>query len=128
MVAAAALARDAVSSIIWWGVVAVVATTWWYVRRRTRAVAETSAANLDERDLATRNVAAWWGQTVMFSLGAIAALLLLVAARLDADSANAVLQRCGGILLSFVILSTAVPTFVVSLLTRSDDEFDHGDP
>lgn len=122
-VAVSTLVRDAVSSPVWWVAVVVVAGSWWVLRRRTRAIAETSADQLDERDLAIRNVAAWWGQTAMFTLGAVAALLLMVAARLDVGSADLVLLRSGGIVLSVVILSAAVPTFVVSLLAEPDEQF-----
>lgn len=121
------LVHDAVSSPVWWVAVVVVAGSWWVLRRRTRAIAETSTDQLDERDMAIRNVAAWWGQTVMFTLGAAAALLLMVGARLDVGAAEEILYRAGGIVLSFVILSAAVPTFVVSLLTEPDEYLDFDD-
>lgn len=127
VVVVSTLVRDAVSSPVWLVAVVVVAGSWWVLRRRTRAIAETSTDQLDERDRAIRNVAAWWGQTAMFSLTAVAALLLMVAARLDLGSADAVLLRAGGILVSLVILSAAVPTFVVSLLTEPDEHLDFHD-
>lgn len=127
VVVVSTLVRDAVSSPVWLVTVVVVAGSWWVLRRRTRAIAETSTDQLDERDLAIRNVAAWWGQTAMFSLGAVAALMLMVAARLNLDSADTVLLRAGGIVLSLVILSAAVPTFVVSLLTEPDEHLDFDD-
>lgn len=128
MVVIAAVVPNAVSSVFWWVPAGCVAASWWQARRRTRAVAESSARRLDERDLSIRNVAAWWGQGVTLGLAAATALMLLIAARLDASSANALLQRSGGILLSFVILGGAVPTVVASWLMAGaeldDAEFD----
>jgi hypothetical protein len=122
MIVVSTLVDDALSSPTWWVVVALVSMDWWYVHRRTRAIAETAAVNLDERELATRNVAAWWGQMVMLVLGAGAAIMLLVTSRLDGVSAELALQKSGGIFLSFVIFGAAVPTLVVaSVLTATDD-------
>ena len=118
---------DAVSSPFWLAGVAVVGASWWVLRLRTRAIAETAATQLDERDVAIRNVAAWWGQAAMFTLSATAALLLMVAARLDVSSAEDILYRAGGIVLSFVIFSAAVPTFVASLLAEPDEHLDFDD-
>lgn len=131
------LVPDAVSAPVWWALVVVQAASWWYVRRRTRAIAETAAELLDERDLAIRNTAAWWGQTVMFSLGALTALMLMVAGRIDVDDPAGLLERFGGIVLSFLFLSAVVPTVVVSVMTApdadgdldpDDDEWDAGGP
>lgn len=121
MVATACAVEDAVSSPVWWVAVLLLAGAWTLLRRRTRGVAESVAGSLDERELAIRNLAAWWGQIVMLSLGAASALLLLVAARLEETSARDALSRSGGIVLSFVIFSAAVPTFVAALLTAADD-------
>jgi hypothetical protein len=118
------LVDDAISSPLWWVGVGVVSVTWWYVRRRTQAIAETAAANLDERELATRNVAAWWGQMVMLVLGAGTAIMLSVASRLDGPSAEAALQKSGGIVLSFVIFGAAVPTLVVASVLTAAADFD----
>jgi hypothetical protein len=124
LIVVSTLVADAVSSPVWWVVVGLVTLAWSYVRWYTRAIAETAAAKLDERELATRNVAAWWGQMVMLVLAAGAAIMLLVASRLDAISAELALQKGGGILLSLVVFGAAVPTLVVSALLPPTDDLD----
>ena len=118
------LVDDSLSSPAWWAASGLASMAWWYVHRRTRAIAVTTAANLDERDLATRNVGGWWGQIVLLVLGAVASIMLTIVSRLDGISAQLALQKCGGIVLSFLIFGACVPTLVVaSVLT--DDQDDH---
>jgi hypothetical protein len=119
------LVDDWLSSPGWWASTVLASMDWWYVRRRTRAIAVTTAANLDERDLAARNFGGWWGQIVLLVLGAVASIMLTVVSRLDGISAQLALQKCGGIVLSFLIFGACVPTLVVaSVLTDEHDDCD----
>lgn len=127
LVALSLLIRFALSSWMWWTAVLAVAALWWVLRRRTRSVAEQFANSLDERDLATRNSAAWWGFSAAIIAGNLAALALVIAARLDTLSSQDVLDRSGASLLALMIAAGAVPTMVLAATDRTTENLDEDD-
>ena len=126
LIVMAVISEDALSSPTWWVGYSLVGLIWCYIRHRTRAVAITTAANLDERELATRNVGAWWGQLFMLALGAGTTITMVVVSRLDDVPAELILQKGGGIAFSLFVFGAAVPTLVVASVLHADDH-DHDD-
>lgn len=120
LLACSVLVARATSSWMWWVAIAVVAALWWALRRRTRSVAERSARALDERDLATRNGAAWWGLAAALLAGCLSALALLITARVQTLDSRTVLDRSGATLLALMI--AAVPTMVLAATDSNHDD------
>jgi hypothetical protein len=127
LVVMAVVVDDALSAPTWWVGYILVAMVWYYVRHRTRSVATGTAANLDERELATRNVGAWWGQMVMLALGAGTTVTMVVVSRLDGVPAELILQKGGGIAFSLFVFGAAVPTLVVASVLHAHDHDDDDD-
>ena len=126
LIVMAVLYDDALTSPTWWVGYILVALIWCYIRHRTRAVAITTASNLDERELATRNVGAWWGQLFMLALGAGTTITMVVVSRLDDVPAELILHKGGGIAFSLFVFGAAVPTLVVASVLHVHDH-DHDD-
>lgn len=127
LIACSVLLTDPISSWPWGISVLVVATLWWVLRRRTRSIAERSARTLDERELTIRNAAAWWGFTAATSAGCLAALALLIMARLDLLDTQTILDRSGSGLLALMITAATVPTMIIAATTspaKNDNDND----
>lgn len=118
------LAARATSTWAWWAAILMVALLWTTLRRRTRSVAERSARSLDERDLAARNAAAWWGLSAALSAGSLGAVALLATARIQTLDPRAALERSGAILLALMIAAATVPTMVLAVTTNHDEDED----
>lgn len=126
----AVLLPHALSSWAWIVTFLLAAGVWSVLRRRTRAVAELAAHRLDERDLATRGRAAWWGLLTAISAGSLASLALVIAARLNTVHAQVILNRSGPILLTLMFAASLVPTLFLAATTdpSAEDDDEASDP
>ena len=118
---------NALSSWVWIATFLLAAAVWLVLRRRTRAVAELSAHHLDERDLATRGRAAWWGLLTATSAGTLLSVALVIAARLDAVDAQTIVERSGPVLVTLMFTASLVPTLVLAATTDPDAETEDED-
>lgn len=114
-------ATRATSTWAWWVLILGIGVLWWTLRRRTRSVAEGFARSLDERDLAARNAAAWWGLCAALIAGCVGALGLLIAARIQTLDARSALDRGGAVLLTLMIAAATVPTITLAISTSPTD-------
>ena len=121
LVALSAAVEDALSQWEWQVDLAVVAVVWWLLRRGTRAVADRSAAALDERDLADRNRVSWWGYAAAVCGGTATALVLVVLARVPAVDAQMVLDRAGPTLIALMLLAAVTPTTILAASRPASD-------
>lgn len=115
---------DALSHWAWLTILAVVVVLWWLLRRTTRAVADRSAAGLDERDLAARNRVSWWGFAIAVSGGTATALALIVGTRVSTVSAQVLLDRAGATLISLMLVAAVAPTTILAATTAQEDDPD----
>lgn len=122
----ALVVSNPLGSGLWWAAVVVVAASWWWLRSRIGGIADTSSELLDEREVAIRNRAAWWGQALSLALLAAIAVLIQVVARPPHD-AHLWLVRIGGVALSSAFLAMIAPTVMVTWMTADSAVFDDED-
>lgn len=94
---------------------------WGALRSLTRAVAESPADGLDERERDVRNRVGYIGYQFAVASGMAVVLMLVVF-----QNHEPVLDRAPGVLTTLMLAASALPTVILGW-ARPDEEFEDGD-